>query len=195
MMINRQVSHLAIVKTQPLNGQCVSQWFEQAERPQIILDPSRCVLAANASARQELARSDFFRTNDGVLHGVTSQIEAALETLETCPRCLLTAWRGDKSNDLIIVKIEQSDELTNISFKRLDSDGTVPCIQIGSAHDLTRAEERVLNLILENQSADEIAETLGISVETARTHRKRIYAKFGVNGRPDLLAYVARLFL
>jgi DNA-binding CsgD family transcriptional regulator len=52
---------------------------------------------------------------------------------------------------------------------------------------LTKAEKRVLPLVEQGLSNREIAEVLFVSVETIRTHTKRIYAKHGVASRRELL--------
>lgn len=46
---------------------------------------------------------------------------------------------------------------------------------------LAPQETTLLRLLCENKLLKEAADIMGISVETARTHRKRIYAKYGVH--------------
>ena len=61
----------------------------------------------------------------------------------------------------------------------------------GEALRLTRAETAVVKRILEGAKAEVIAEEQGISVETVRTHIRRMYGKLGVSGREQLFAVVA----
>ena len=51
---------------------------------------------------------------------------------------------------------------------------------------LTEREKQVMFCLLSNANEDVIAEKLEISVNTLRTHRKRLYAKIGVNSRSEL---------
>jgi DNA-binding CsgD family transcriptional regulator/PAS domain-containing protein len=60
-------------------------------------------------------------------------------------------------------------------------------------YGLTRGEGRVLTLLLHGCAPRRIAGELGISVQTVRTHLKRLYLKTGTSGQRDLLAKVASL--
>jgi DNA-binding NarL/FixJ family response regulator len=56
---------------------------------------------------------------------------------------------------------------------------------------LSRREQGVLQMLARGFVKKEIAERLGISVETVRTHCCHIYEKFHVNCRSDAVAKVA----
>jgi DNA-binding NarL/FixJ family response regulator len=53
---------------------------------------------------------------------------------------------------------------------------------------LTPREAEVLELLQAGRSNAEIAQTLHVSIETVRTHARRIYGKLGVRTRRDLRA-------
>jgi DNA-binding CsgD family transcriptional regulator len=55
---------------------------------------------------------------------------------------------------------------------------------------LSKAERSVFNLYAQNFSAKEIAYTLCLSMNTIKTHNKRIYAKLGVTSRKEMMVYV-----
>lgn len=59
---------------------------------------------------------------------------------------------------------------------------------VGAALSLTAAETRVLTLLLDGVSIADVARRQGVTVETARTHVRRIYAKTGVTNRGELFA-------
>ena len=52
---------------------------------------------------------------------------------------------------------------------------------------LTKSEQRVLDLASEGKSTKEIAEILGKNIRTIENYLGRIYNKFGVSNRQDLL--------
>ena len=52
---------------------------------------------------------------------------------------------------------------------------------------LTRRENQVLNLILDNRKTAEITQELNITVNTVRTYYKHIYQKMFVNSKRELL--------
>ena len=47
----------------------------------------------------------------------------------------------------------------------------------GLVEDLTKREREVLELMVQTHSNREISNLLNVSIETVRTHTKRIYAK------------------
>lgn len=65
---------------------------------------------------------------------------------------------------------------------------TIP--EVGSLFGLTPAEGRVLQAITDGKRAEDLAADLSISIETARTHIRRIYNKLGVSSREQLIAKV-----
>lgn len=61
------------------------------------------------------------------------------------------------------------------------------CHLIARQFDLTRREEEILCLLVRGRTATRVAEALCISVATARTHQRNIYAKLGVHNQQDIL--------
>lgn len=58
----------------------------------------------------------------------------------------------------------------------------------GQALGLTRSEWRVARTLVVSRDEGEVAQALGISLNTVKTHRKRIYAKLGIHRRAELSA-------
>ncbi len=56
---------------------------------------------------------------------------------------------------------------------------------------LTRTEEVLATRLSHGQSLRDIATTMAISYETARTHIRRIFSKIGVNDQADLIAFLS----
>jgi RNA polymerase sigma factor (sigma-70 family) len=59
--------------------------------------------------------------------------------------------------------------------------------------NLSPAERAVFNLYVEGYTAKQIAEILCLSINTIKTHNKRIYMKLNVSSREELLVYVNML--
>jgi len=57
---------------------------------------------------------------------------------------------------------------------------------------LTPREREVLQLIAEGKSTKKVAETLGITVKTAESHRSRIMLKLGIHQAAGLVRYAVR---
>lgn len=58
---------------------------------------------------------------------------------------------------------------------------------------LSAAERAVFDLYYEGYTAEEIAGKLYLSINTIKTHSKRIYTKLNVSSRKELLVYAAML--
>ncbi|MDL2313908.1 LuxR C-terminal-related transcriptional regulator [Desulfovibrio sp. OttesenSCG-928-C14] len=58
-----------------------------------------------------------------------------------------------------------------------------------NAQKLSRAETAVFNLYLEGYSAQKIADTLYVSINTIKSHNKNIYRKLNVSSRKELMVY------
>lgn len=64
---------------------------------------------------------------------------------------------------------------------------TLQCEQAIGQFDLTPREAEVLSLIVRGRSVPHIAERLAISRSTVKTHIERIYQKFGVSERQEMI--------
>ncbi len=69
------------------------------------------------------------------------------------------------------------------------------CEQLGQMFDLIPSEARLALALSRGMSIAEAAEELGLTVESARTYSKRIYAKTGARGQADLVRFIHRSVL
>jgi two-component system response regulator NreC len=82
----------------------------------------------------------------------------------------------------------------NIAREAMDGAEATNSPSKGSeAYDLlTDREKEVLKLVAEGKSNKEVAETLGISVKTAMSHRERLMEKLEIHNRTDLIRFALR---
>lgn len=73
--------------------------------------------------------------------------------------------------------------------------GTLPSSALRVLYDLTPAEIRVCELLLNGASASGIAEQIGVALSTVRTHLLRIFEKTATNGQADLIRRIAPLLI
>lgn len=69
------------------------------------------------------------------------------------------------------------------------------CEQLGQLFDLAPSEARLALALSRGMTIAEAAADLGLTVESARTYSKRIYAKTGARGQADLVRFVHRSVL
>lgn len=69
------------------------------------------------------------------------------------------------------------------------------CEQLAQLFDLSPSEARLALALSRGMSISEAAPELGLTVESARTYSKRIYAKTGARGQADLVRFIHRSVL
>ncbi|MDR2857133.1 MAG: helix-turn-helix transcriptional regulator [Novosphingobium sp.] len=69
------------------------------------------------------------------------------------------------------------------------------CEQLGELFDLIPSEARLALALSRGMSIAQAAGELGLTVESARTYSKRIYAKTGARGQADLVRFIHRSVL
>ena len=77
-------------------------------------------------------------------------------------------------------------------MKRKTSTSDLIADEIAHTYDLTPRERDVIGELLEGRNNPEIAGTLGIGVQTVKTHVSVILHKLGIHGRSELLQVVLR---
>jgi DNA-binding CsgD family transcriptional regulator len=87
---------------------------------------------------------------------------------------------------------ERSFKAVGVLFVRQVQANNQPCDElIARSFDLTPAEMRVLQAIVEVGGVPESAQALGIAVSTVKTHLSRVFAKTGTSRQADLVKLAA----
>jgi DNA-binding CsgD family transcriptional regulator len=83
-----------------------------------------------------------------------------------------------------------------IAYVNSDSSpSTDRCAQLAELFGLTQSEARLTLALSRGMTITEAAAELRLSVESARTYSKKVYAKLGARGQPDLVRFVSRSIL
>lgn len=107
----------------------------------------------------------------------TTEVEAGGETFVL----RADALEGVPGKERVLVVAVERQEPRFPSFRQLDDH-----------FQLTRREAEVALLLAERKSDKEIAQTLGITIHTARRHTEMVFLKLGINRRTDVAATLAR---
>lgn len=106
-------------------------------------------------------------------------------------------WDNKKTEileiDDLIEFLSARKESTNKENREQDSNSKILDTFLKNAKSLSPAERSVFNLYVQQYSAKEIAEALFLSINTIKTHTKRIYIKMNVSSREELLLYIEML--
>jgi FixJ family two-component response regulator len=161
----------------------------------MLLDAGGRLFHANAAARSLLDERDGLMLGHGgrlyagrseetvLLRRLLERREGARGGVSSLPR---PSGRAALSIAMVPVSAEPVTAALFVSDpeRRACAGDELLCRQYG----LTPAEARVACLLMQGQSVSEIASELEISLNTARTHLKRVYSKTSTRGQGDLVS-------
>jgi len=174
----------------------------------IALDARARVLEADAQGQLLLERSRVLRCD---AHGHLTaaapkqgrQIVAAVKALaradDARPRAMVLC--RDPWLDMLLVPAKRESRSAKsvpavIAYMHGDSALSADrCEQLAELFDLLPSESRLALALSRGMSIAEAAVELGLTVETARTYTKSIYAKMGARGQTDLVRFIHRSVL
>lgn len=73
-----------------------------------------------------------------------------------------------------------------------DEDSQAWVQNVADEYGLSDRERMVFELLAQGHGESFVAEKLGISPNTVKTHRKHIYRKLGISSREELIEFVSR---
>ncbi len=171
------------------------------------LEPGAIWRLSQLRAMPGFAGSALARESDGRC-GIVEVSLIVLEAMDGHIDCLEAQFdrRPDRSPELPTSIITQAmanawaARLPGLVLRQIKAHGrTRGAAPDGAAHDilgpmnpcaLSRAEQRVGQLVVTGAKARDVAEALGISVPTVRSHLRNLYAKTGTASQVELIALV-----
>lgn len=170
------------------------RWLALEETPHLLVSDTLMLLWANGAARCAFDSASDLALRDGLVSTAQRSAQPALmRFIEAC----------EESVSTLCIPCENGGGHLLLRARRLGSDPANACIgitfhrsidfvarfaDVAAAFQLTRSEDKVLHKMLDGMTADEIAGTIGLSIETIRSHIRNIYVKVGVTSREGLFA-------
>ena len=171
-------------------------WGQTCRRAAMIVTPSLHILWTNHEGRR-LIDSDSDLIVDGYRLSFSQRANDVrfanfIENLGDDPAAWVLA-RQDGTSCLIIrvVRIELGASQGLVLAFSDTSETRKLWADFSGALGLTVAGGNILRRLVDGESVVNVAADLGISVETARTHVKRSYAKLGVGNREEMFARIS----
>lgn len=175
----------------------LDQWVRKQLLPTLIVTPDLMLIWANDAARQLVDERDDLQLNSESLSlGDARRTEAVrvfLAQLGTAPSAFAHPRRQAESYFIIRAErlaVEDDRQVIVLCLQNSIAPDRYVWADFGSIFALTRSEVIVIKQLISGNGADQIASALGVSVETVRTHIKRIYAKVSVSNREQLFQAV-----
>jgi len=171
-----------------------TSWLEIDQRPRLVLDGADRVLWCNAAASNGALSDGPLRIDgDRVVFASVDHAETARRLFRdadaTVQRITLMSDAGNLEGIALGVWGHGEDTERRVFVKVSPLQPSVGAAQSGMARcfALTKAEAGVVDELLQVSSPAEVADRLGVSVHTIRTHIRRIYAKTGVRSHGQLI--------
>lgn len=187
----------AISIAQPSKRQSdLKSWLEQLVFPAFVVDQGLQIHEANGRGQKLLVQSEILKEVCGALAGlsaaVTENLKQALQETLVLHREL--GWK----NTIVPLSIEhQQFAFARVSALPVQCDARKALVivpqfdevsgakRIGSAFNLSWAEERIVARILQGQCPRQIGADLHLTEATVRTYTKRIMLKLGINRQSE----------
>ena len=175
----------------------------------LLIDGERRVLVTNTPGREIVTLRDGLRTEGG-------QLRTSLSKEDSILRDAVRRIAGDRESRVSHLSVTRpSDALPyQLLLMPVPSLGAAPIgisqpsvavviidpenvfspdtSALRELFSLTPAESRVTTLLVQGQNMEEISEHLGVSLETVRTHVRRVFSKTGTNRQGELIALILR---
>lgn len=190
------ISALRYAEADDLVTAAALAWIDLDSRCRLITRRNLQMVWINSVAETSLAANGPLEMSDGrVMAANAAQQHTLLDALATVdqqPRSCILKSRDD--TEVFALTLQRvtggADPLVGLSF----TSGGHLCETGGQAlrdaFQLTRAETRVLILMLNGNMAREVSAALDVGLETVRTHIRQIYAKMGVKSREAMFRRV-----
>lgn len=121
-------------------------------------------------------------------------VKSALEAIKTEKHPGDLKTKIPEIDDLISYLTQQDEEAPDLAGpKGEDYRNTLLAQFETNIKSLSAAERAVFDLYLQGRTAQEIAEALYLSINTIKTHNKRIYEKLNISSRKELMLYIQML--
>ena len=169
----------------------------------IALDSSRLILRADPFGERVLSQSNLLaRDKDGCLviksTGLQRELETAVAAMvgEGVKRPRAIQLRSDPWLDMLIVPAKQgllaaAGTAAAIAYVHGDNwSARDREIQLSELYSLTASEAKLSLALCRGKTITEAAGEIGLTVESARTYSKSIFAKTGARGQSDLVRII-----
>ncbi len=172
----------------------------------IVLGEKRLVLFANATAERILRAGTALTARHGQLHAVNGRMDQGLQrALEDASQAAigrslgaggaLTLPRPEARPLSLLVcplrpgamRIEPSQPAAMIFIGDPDRQREPSMSVLAQTYNLTPAEAPLTEALLEGERLQDYADRVGVSIHTAKTHLKQVFAKTGHGRQADLI--------
>lgn len=209
-IMDRSETSFALTTAEKAARRTLADWLLEATPfPALVLDGSGRILFANPTAREIL------QARDGIeQHFDRFKPQRPEDEIRFLAQLGTSGPGTDGQSDIRVMRIERPSGRRSYAltlFRAPNSDASLPLwilflsdtsermtLQprwIEAMFDVTRGEARVLALVAEGMSAEDIGATLQIATATVRVHLRNVYRKLKINRQSDLVATILKTIM
>ncbi|MDV3455844.1 helix-turn-helix transcriptional regulator [Sphingomonas sp. HF-S4] len=159
----------------------------------IWIDRQRIVVGRNAAAEEILEKADPLELAFGRLHARCRHDLAKLETAMTQAQAggYATAVLGEAGLGVEVVRgAPNAVEQCVVLLRDPSKQRAAKIVDVARQFGLTKAEQRLLEILIQGASLPDAARMLGVARSTTRTHLQRLFDKTGKRRQVDLLRMI-----
>jgi DNA-binding CsgD family transcriptional regulator len=167
--------------------------LDQLDAPVLILDATRRIDFANARAAQEMEAGRVFHLRGGALQGATDEVEALLRRLAQGPGhafegMIATTKGGERLLFAVALDGQGAERRLLLVLRDPRQDTRNPIAIAARSFGLTAAQVQVLAFLAQGNTPEEIADILGLSMATVRSHLSALFHRTGTARQAELVA-------
>lgn len=151
------------------------------------------LLFADESCLAFIDGGEFILEQDGQIIGASPANQRALEAGLGSPTPIRILFVSNDSNEFALWGATPNAKARLWRGRRIEADQPRLPFGFEAAFNLTPSEASLCQQLIRPGKETDIAAALGLSTETVRTHRKRVYLKLGVTERAGLIHLAWRL--
>lgn len=174
----------------------IRQWIETEQVPHLITDRNLRIKWNNNVFAESFFPCSILENRDGCLYARALQHQAMLHSFvgSLGVQTAVLSLPGEEGKGGLFLRgrvinpFEANDRLGLRVFRQEDNAFGRLSEDLTALYGLTRAECVVLTALMRGNNAEQSAFRIGVSIETVRTHIRRIYKKLNVKSREELYA-------
>ncbi len=190
-----EMNHSASVDTQVPSALYVLGWCEHSPTPAAVVDRDCQLIWTNQAGDRLLSEGSHIRAFQGRVGCADGLQDPEFRTfVRNLTEPGVWACRGDDDHMLVrgdLTSPPGLPEAVGLSFFPAHPRAEYIWADFRKLFGLTVAEAALVRRLVDGDRVETLAETLGLSVETVRTHIRRSYAKLGVGSREELFSVVS----
>jgi DNA-binding CsgD family transcriptional regulator len=198
--IRRAVEISRVLGVQRLEAETCRAALGQLDSPVLILGPGRGIAFANPTAERAIEGGRVLRRKNGALHGATEQIERLLGRIAAAsgPASVEETVTGTDGEERLVfavrldvgghVLLGEPAPFVLLVMRSPREDTRNPVAIAAQIFGLTPAQVQVLGFLAQGHAPEAIADILGISVATVRSHLSALFDRTGTSRQAELVA-------